>query len=574
MASRTEYSRVPADEEHGDSSSSSSSGSSGHRIDAFSGDHEKPALMPHYSSPNNLLGTVLAVPMLAVRTVYLCWLLASNPFRKAVHRIRVRRPSWSNSSSSGGGSPEWWPEMYGRMGEFAVLVPSFLKPADKNAPSDRRLHPTAWLDGMRGVAALFVVMCHSSVLCFNWHIHNGWGISDTEHWFIQLPIIRLVVSGPPQVAIFFVVSGYALSYKPLKLSHMRRFADAYEAVGSATFRRWPRLFFMPVLLTFVAANMNYFGLFDVQGWKSVAIPKFQPPGGGDITINNGNNDGTTYWKQIAHWWPTAIMITDPFSKNLKRGGSYPYDPFQWTLPVEFDCSIALFGCQMAFNRIRPRVRLAFMIGLAVYTMKYTYWQMFLFIMGMIVCDINFIIDGVSGAGPTVTGRMARYRTPIGIACFVMCLYVLAIPETIRGAVGTPGYMTLIAMVPKLHHQRRMVDHFWVPIAASLLVLTVDRTPVLQSIFKHPLPQYLGKISYSMYLLHGSTLFSIGHWYLRHIMAVTGVTTQLQYACGIVLWALVFWPTLIFWADLASRTLDAWSLKLGRMMYDGLVCKED
>ena len=553
MASRTEYSRVPADEEHGD--------------------HEKPALAAHYASPGGPLGAVLAVPMLAVRAVYLCWLLASNPFRKAVRHI-VRRPS-SNSSSS-----EWWPETYSRMGEFAVLVPSFLAPADKTVPTDRRLHPTAWLDGMRGVAALFVVMCHSSVLCFNWHIHNGWGMSATEHWLIQLPIVRLVIAGPPQVTIFFVVSGYALSYKPLRLAHTRRFADAYEAIGSATFRRWPRLFFMPVLLTFAAANMNYLGLFDVHGWTSVAIPKFQPPGGGDLTLNNGNNDGATYWGQIAHWWPTAVMITDPFSKNLKRGGSYPYDPFQWTLPVEFDCSIALFGCQMAFTRIRPRVRLAFMVALAAYTMKYTYWQMFLFIMGMVVCDISFLLDGVPGAGAAVTaapappGSMARYRTPVGIACFVACLYVLAIPETIRGAVGTPGYMTLIAMVPALHHQKRMVDHFWVPIAAGLLVLTVDRTPALQAVFKHPLPQYLGRISYSMYLLHGSTLFTVGHWYLRHIMAVTGVATQLQYACGILLWALVFWPTLIFWADLASRTLDAWSLKLGRMMYDGLVWKEE
>lgn len=61
-------------------------------------------------------------------------------------------------------------------------------------------------------------------------------------WFIRLPIIRILISGPALVAIFFVVSGYAISHKALKLSHKGRYADVGISLFSSVFRRHTRLF--------------------------------------------------------------------------------------------------------------------------------------------------------------------------------------------------------------------------------------------------------------------------------------------------------------------------------------------
>lgn len=603
-APRPTYDRVPTDdgveeelEERKEAtaderllrSSSSSSGGGGvadpetsqHENDGYSFGREtrrvgsKPA--------TGLVGTAFEVRTLMIRLTYLCWLVITSPLRR-----RGGRGIGAESGGDivGGGSSSW-PAVYEQLGGFKILVPSFLQPADPGPA--RKLHPTAWLDGLRGMAAFFVVCTHSSVLCFSWHIHNGWGISENEKWLIQLPIVRLVIAGPPQVAIFFIVSGYALSYKPLKLSRMGRYGDAYDAIGSSAFRRWPRLFFMPVVITFVCALMTWLDIYDTAGWSGTAIPSYRPPRPG------------TFWGQMAHWFSSVVALTDPFSKNLKRGKSFVYDPFLWTLPVEFDCSLMLFLCQACFNRIRPNVRVLLMFFLAVFTMKYIYWQYFLFIIGMIVCDLQFAFNGTGGNGngngsnsgstaplPTTTTTLTgtgiaatvsrirrfatRYHTLIGVFFFILSLHILSTPETARGAVGTPGFQTMISWVPQLHYKSHNIDFFWVPIGAALLVFTVDRTPRLQGLFTHWFPQYLGKISYSMYVLHGPTLFSAGHWFVRHTTAWTGKDTQVRYGLGVFLAAIPLWVSLIFMADLVTRTLDKWSLSLGRKLYESLSSK--
>lgn len=535
------------------------------------------------SRAGGFIGAALVLPTLAIRLAYLGWLMATHPLRRLVGQGRT---SSSFSSSSSGSSPEWL-ALYNQLGMFKVLVPSFLHPIDPATAGSppKKLHPTAWLDGLRGMAAFFVVWNHLSVLWFNWHIHNGYGINEHEHWLIQLPFLRLAISGPPMVAIFFVISGYALSYKPLKLSRMGKFADAYEAIGSSAFRRWPRLFFMPVVITFICACMTYLDWYGTKGWGGTAFPHRRPP-----------RDGT-FWGQLEHWWPSVVMLIDPFSKNMARGGRYAYDMFLWTLPVEFECSLMLFMCQAAFNRIRPNVRVIFMFGLAIFTMKYVYWQYFLFLCGMIVCDLQFAAleeknsptsasSSTTTVSSTTTGLLgtaaayyargrrfyARHQTAIGIFFFVLSLYILSTPEAIRGAVGTPGFKTMIKWVPQHHQQTHNTDYFWVPIGAALLVYTVDCTPALQRIFTLPFPQYLGKISYSMYLAHGPVLFTAGHWFVIQTTKLTGLQGQVRYGLGVGLSAIPFWFVLICLADLATRTLDKWSLSLGRLLYERLSWK--
>ncbi|CAK7226431.1 hypothetical protein SCUCBS95973_006197 [Sporothrix curviconia] len=106
--------------------------------------------------------------------------------------------------------------------------------------------------------------------------------------------------------------------------------------------------------------------------------------------------------------------------------------------------------------------------------------------------------------------VVRYQLVIGILSFVASLWILSLPEAVRGAVGTPGFITMVQMVPKHHKDSGKVDYFWVPIGAALAVLTVDRTPLLQRLFTNRFAQYMGKISYSLYLVHGSIIFSVGH----------------------------------------------------------------
>src|SRR5882757_1605507 len=94
-----------------------------------------------------------------------------------------------------------------------LLLPSFLQRGPPNGQGNLdTLAPTAFLDGMRGLAAFVVFICHLTYGTFD--IGHAWGAHPDQPTlahknFLRLPIVRLLYSGPPMVAIFFVISGYA-----------------------------------------------------------------------------------------------------------------------------------------------------------------------------------------------------------------------------------------------------------------------------------------------------------------------------------------------------------------------------
>ena len=70
------------------------------------------------------------------------------------------------------------------------LAPSFLTSSAKNP----NLHPTSWLDGLRGVAAFIVFLSH---FILGWFPGTFAGFYSTPnaHNFFQLPFIRILYAG-------------------------------------------------------------------------------------------------------------------------------------------------------------------------------------------------------------------------------------------------------------------------------------------------------------------------------------------------------------------------------------------
>ena len=131
------------------------------------------------------------------------------------------------------------------------VLPSFLRTRANKTP--RKLYPTSYLDGLRGVAALFVVI-HHYAYTFTASSLQGWhaGPEGSHNWFFQLPLIRVVHSGRFMVAIFFVISGYVLSYRSLKLAREGKPAELLDSLASSVFRRWLRLHLPVIVSTFIA----------------------------------------------------------------------------------------------------------------------------------------------------------------------------------------------------------------------------------------------------------------------------------------------------------------------------------
>jgi len=118
------------------------------------------------------------------------------------------------------------------------------------------------------------------------------------------------------------------------------------------------------------------------------------------------------------------------------------------------------------------------------------------------------------------------------------------------------------------------DFFWIPISAVLLVFIIDRAPHLQAIFRHPIPQYLGQISFSIYLVHGPLLWSLGRSTAKIAVAFTGRETVLQYCAGIFLSATITMPVIVWVADVVAKLVDAKAVRFGNWAYGKLLHRNE
>lgn len=111
-----------------------------------------------------------------------------------------------------------------------------------------KVHHTSWLDGLRGAAALAVVAFHWNCFVMGSSADIGYK-TDKDHpsrsnSLLLLPGLRLLQGGIISVCIFFVISGYALSVRPVQLMAQPKenAATSMRMYASTIFRRFFRLY--------------------------------------------------------------------------------------------------------------------------------------------------------------------------------------------------------------------------------------------------------------------------------------------------------------------------------------------
>jgi hypothetical protein len=177
-------------------------------------------------------------------------------------RFKLRRwASWASWSSMAAAPPfrcaPW--RVFVRF--LVFLVPSFLQGRHaREQIRPAKLSPTAYLDGMRGLAALFVFFCHYFYQAFV--IAESWGCGDTNYQILKLPFLRLWYQGPAAVCVFFVISGYALSYRPMKLIRSRSYSDLATTMSSLIFRRGIRLYLPTAISTLMIICLLRIGAYE------------------------------------------------------------------------------------------------------------------------------------------------------------------------------------------------------------------------------------------------------------------------------------------------------------------------
>lgn len=170
------------------------------------------------------------------------------------------------------------------------------------------------------------------------------------------------------------------------------------------------------------------------------------------------------------------------------------------------------------------------------------------------------------------------RNVYRISHFLFATFILSTQCTINFPQGAalPGYNFLWSLTPSQYlgapgQSNPFFDRFWPAVSAVYLVWTLDRSLLLQKIFTTRLVQYLGRISFSMYLVHFQLWMAVAEPILIQTYQLTDTETILQYFSGFAMGYVVYLVLVIWVADLFTRVVDEKCVKLSKWGYEKLTC---
>jgi peptidoglycan/LPS O-acetylase OafA/YrhL len=386
--------------------------------------------------------------------------------------------------------------------------------------SEIRLERLPALDSLRGIAAFIVVLAHCSLI---------W----PEGAHAQLPLwisftpVRLLLSSYASVILFFVLSGYVLTFPFLK----------YEIVSYPAYvvRRLCRIY-----LPFVAAII----------FSAVLYACSHPARAGMGSA----------WFQ--HQWLPCSDLGNWMGRHLAMTGLDPdmsLDPVIWSLVYELRISL-IFPLIVLLSR-KPFLAIVTAVILhaaatmaAIHTGNGYALNSARDFMGTFLLTArfaSFFIMGSTCARHDPAIRAWIQRLPYGVwpCMFVIALIGFTIPTDIHN-------QRLHALMPGLDEggvMRFMVE-FCLGIASSIIIISARDTKWLAKFLTLEPVHWLGKISYSLYLVHLPIIFFLFRMLLGKMdfyqIALLAIATSL--AAAAIFYALVERAAIVLGRHLSAR----------------------
>ncbi|OQE32749.1 hypothetical protein PENFLA_c001G08505 [Penicillium flavigenum] len=420
--------------------------------------------------------------------------------------------------------------------------------------------PTAYLDGLRGFAALLVYWGHHQLWAHDGGVGNAFELAygyDGKYYFACLPGIRTLFSGGHfAVSVFFVLSGYVLSMRPLVSIQDGDYAGLGKGLSSAVFRRWFRLY-IPVICT-TLCYITFLHLFQIT-----AVPELQG----------------SYRAELWNWYAEFKNFSFP----LRTGGEpwFTYNFHAWSIPVEHRGSLAVYTAVLAFSRFRRNARLLGEVALVVYLLYIADGSHYaMFIAGMLLQDLDLL--AVRNDLPRFFLRLGPFKAAIMTVLFYASLYLGGVPshtDNLQQLRDSPGWYLLSFLKPQAVFDYKWFYLFW---AAVFLVACTSHLQWLKAFFTAPFNQYLGRISFAFYLVHGPVLWTLGDrlyaavgfvrdshyqncpWWINRLPLPNVGPLGLE--VNFLVANLVLLPLTIWLAEITTRLVDEPAVKFSQWIY--------
>lgn len=399
-----------------------------------------------------------------------------------------------------------------------ALIPSWITTHSATTPSKAGISA---LDGLRGIACLFV---------FNEHYVICYQSPFTQVWIMRVPFIRLLWYGKAAVFLFFVISGYVLSYKPLKLIRSKSYLDFQKTISSSFLRRAIRLYLPCLIVSFIACIMTSMGFFDrsmviYHQYKEFVFLKEEPP------------PRMSFADQLRGYMTNVEFIfsaTIPFDKDTNVLNYFMYDDHQWTIPKEFRSSMAVFALLVTTSRMRSVLRLLTIVALGFYAVYTDRLYSSLFFAGMVCAELDLIRQAYYArhketlpslsldlSNPRPKGLASLLHLPdliykiMWVTIFIIGVFFISSPQEVQ---QTRNFLPDLFDMFWSFRDGQSLDNTLLLIGSIMVVWSVATCPTLGPLFNNPFVAYLGKISYALYLVHGTVIKSLGYnilpWTLR------------------------------------------------------------
>ncbi|KAF2706914.1 hypothetical protein K504DRAFT_412586 [Pleomassaria siparia CBS 279.74] len=441
---------------------------------------------------------------------------------------------------------------------------------------------------MRGYASMCVFTAHFINPIYPHWSHGFWAQNGmADDW--SLPIIRLLYSGKPCVLVFYVLSGFSISLKPLRLARQgQNNKEAYNALFttlvSSTFRRALRLYLPCLALMLIILLLIFLGCYD----HAVAMAEVclgctynWPFQGGIIPVPLVFE---SRMKQILHLNRYFWRWSDILNARV-RVRDMPYAVQLWSIPVELKCSFIAWLAVLGLAKTRPSIRISVLVAICTQLFARQNEHPALFIFGVILAELFLIRIQEPQRMPVATQNSkartlpicknhteasqrknfeSRWRKLTDTVMFVFGLHLLSYPRV--GGSTALGWSLLFRLgslftdLPVDPHKERYQNMFTCT-GAMLVVYAVSQSPVfLQRMFHTPLAKYLGKISFAVYCVH-SSLFSL----VGFPSVVFWWRVGAGYNVGVALSFIMLLVLTVCAADIFYRAVDEPSVRLAKWL---------
>ncbi|PGH11832.1 hypothetical protein AJ79_04629 [Helicocarpus griseus UAMH5409] len=374
---------------------------------------------------------------------------------------------------------------------LAYLWRSVLSLLDNETNNNGR--SVKWLDGLRGIASVLVVLTHLS-RAWAYELFFPQNSEEEPPTLFQLPILRIPWQGRIGVTIFAFLTGYVCALKPLRLSRTGNYQAAFSAISKSAFRRPPRLMLPATIAMVIAWTIAQLGGFTVGNRADAEWIRYASPELSGSLLKE-------LWRLVRTFFSTWTT------------GYMDYDDHQWALlPL-------LKGSMIVYVVLVGTMYMQYKYRMMVYAIMYGYWwqhpapdtetfgqQLFF---GMFLSDLANDQD--------FQHFVASIHWPRRIFCASIAtlgLFLASFPG--EHPEYTDWSRLLLAIGTAIFPRDTNMGKRFSALGLDLVIIAIYLSPSAKSILSKRIFLFLGRNSFAVYLCHGTLLRVVLTWMIYGI----------------------------------------------------------